>query len=71
MTRRSKSSTYIAPARSPRVNAVLCFSSIFDACLAQRAETILLLTRPLNPFPRIGGLQYPQVSGSRPSTIAH
>jgi len=70
MTRRSKS-TYIAPARSPRVSAVLCFSSVFNACLAQRAETILLLTRPLNPFPRIGGLQYPQASSSQPSTLAH
>jgi hypothetical protein len=71
MTRRSKSSTYIAPARSPRVNPVLRFSSVFDACLARRAETILLLTPPLNPFPRIGGPQYPQASDSRSSTIAH
>jgi len=71
MTRRSKSSTYIAPARSPRVSVVLCFSSVFDTCLAQRDETILLLTPPLNPFPRIGRPQFPQASGSRPSTIAH
>jgi hypothetical protein len=71
MTGRSRSSTYIAPARSPRVNPVLCFSSVFDACLAQRAETILLLTTPLSPFPRIGGPQYPQPSASRKSTFAH
>ena len=70
MTRRPKS-TDIAPARSPRVSAVLCFSSLFNACLAQRAETIPLLTPPLNPFPLISGLQYSQASSSRPSTISH
>ena len=55
MTRRSRTFTTVAPPRSPRVNAILCFSSVFDACLTHRPETILLLSGPLNPFPRIGG----------------
>jgi hypothetical protein len=70
MTRRSKS-IYIVPARSPRVRAVLCFSSVFNVCLAHRAETIFLLKCPLNPFTPIGGLQYPLASSSRPSTFSH
>jgi hypothetical protein len=71
MTGRSESSTCIAPARSPRVNPLLCSSSGFGTSLAQRTQTTLLLTGPLNPFPPIGGPQYPQASASRPSTIAH
>jgi hypothetical protein len=71
MTGRSTFSTCIAPARSPRVSVVLCFSSVFDACLAQRDETILLFTPPLDPFPRIAGPQFSLASASRPSTSAH
>jgi hypothetical protein len=71
MTRRSKSSTYTAPALSPRVNTVLCFSSVFDASLAHRAETFLLLSGPLNTFPRFGEPHCPQLSALPPSTIVH